>query len=713
MPRTEAEIFSELSQLCHTAGFAHVIALLCFRDNMVGFSDELTAKNIAAMHSPERLIRTEISTLIGLLIQEQISLEVPTPSALMNHTKQTETLLGELHEALSRPMRESVLRAIETKSEENPFRSGDVLREPIFYGAESAYSFQYLDLAAKRYRPDRSWLIAKKGFDPEQAQKVISAIGELHEQKLNRIIGAIPEILPDSQTILRAFTHDIQEIAETAQLSAIETKSVLEAFSVSSLPTNENFEALSDFNLANACPLIRVSEGSYLLFQYASLAEAFYESPFYWFAADTEYFPTATINRGKFTETFCFHRLRLAFGASNVFANVDLYEAKGKKAGEIDILVRFADRIIVVQAKSKRLTLGARKGNDGILRDDFAKSVQSSYDQAVLCAEKILQGGVTLRDSDGNEIRLARALSEIYPVCVVSDHYPALAFQAQQFLTIKKVNSILPPLVLDVFALDVMTEFLQSPLYLLSYLNRRARYHEKVHASNEMTILSYHLKRNLWVEEADYVQLTDDISADLDAALIVRRLGVPGNHTPDGILTKMQSGPLGFIIRQIETLPDPAVVNLGFLLLSLGENTCIAINRGLEQVSKLSRSDGKNHDFTVGIKEAGEGITFHCNEDTPDRAGPRLERHMAIRKYSERSNSWFGVCVSPGLKLRFGLNLHAEWQQDPAMDKLLEQLPVTGASMKAFIKSRDRKIGRNEQCPCGSGKKFKKCCLLN
>jgi len=23
-----------------------------------------------------------------------------------------------------------------------------------------------------------------------------------------------------------------------------------------------------------------------------------------------------------------------------------------------------------------------------------------------------------------------------------------------------------------------------------------------------------------------------------------------------------------------------------------------------------------------------------------------------------------------------------------------------------------KKIGRNEQCPCGSGKKYKRCCLL-
>ena len=35
------------------------------------------------------------------------------------------------------------------------------------------------------------------------------------------------------------------------------------------------------------------------------------------------------------------------------------------------------------------------------------------------------------------------------------------------------------------------------------------------------------------------------------------------------------------------------------------------------------------------------------------------------------------------------------------------RIPPTPAQMKR----RPPKVGRNEPCPCGSGKKFKKCCL--
>lgn len=40
------------------------------------------------------------------------------------------------------------------------------------------------------------------------------------------------------------------------------------------------------------------------------------------------------------------------------------------------------------------------------------------------------------------------------------------------------------------------------------------------------------------------------------------------------------------------------------------------------------------------------------------------------------------------------------------MDKRLKELQAEG-----HILSKRVKIGRNEACPCGSGKKFKKCCL--
>src|SRR5207249_8679281 len=77
----------------------------------------------------------------------------------------------------------------------------------------------------------------------------------------------------------------------------------------------------------------------------------------------------------------------------------------------------------------------------------------------------------------------------IYICSVVSDHYPALAVQGQQFLKYETTDVIQPPLVTDVFFVDVLAEMLTSPLRLLSYINRRVNYIDRVRSEEHTSEL--------------------------------------------------------------------------------------------------------------------------------------------------------------------------------------------------------------------------------
>src|SRR5262249_15014200 len=153
---------------------------------------------------------------------------------------------------------------------------------------------------------------------------------------------------------------------------------------------------------------------------------------------------------------------------------------------------------------------------------------------------------VTFVGPDGCEIPVPGRLSEVYILCVVADHYPSLHFQTRQFLRYTQTDAIQAPMVLDVFTLDAITEMLSSPLRFLSYINRRVGYTERLVATHETIILSYHLMKNLWIEEdINSVMLGDDISVDLDVAMAVRRDGVNGQRTPEGILTHLSNTTIG------------------------------------------------------------------------------------------------------------------------------------------------------------------------
>lgn len=172
--REEQEIFDDLAKICASPGYAHAIAYLCFRDNMVGYEGEMTAEDMQHLFSMDRLVRTEISTLIGLLIKGKINYSLPTPVVMQNYLEKTEALLQEMHNSMS------------AKLAENPLTSGAALREPIFYGGESAYTFQYRDLAIKKYANDDAWLITNKGFSIQQASNVVRAVSEIQNKKQPR-----------------------------------------------------------------------------------------------------------------------------------------------------------------------------------------------------------------------------------------------------------------------------------------------------------------------------------------------------------------------------------------------------------------------------------------------------------------------------------------------------------------------------------------------
>jgi hypothetical protein len=290
-------------------------------------------------------------------------------------------------------------------------------------------------------------------------------------------------------------------------------------------------------------------------------------------------------------------------------------------------------------------------------------------------------------------------------VSIVADHYPALAFQARQFLRANPNERIAAPLVTDVFALDEITEMLTSPLRLVSYLSLRARFGDKLMMTHEHSVLSFHLKRNLWLKsEIGGVLLEDDISTELDIAMAARRDGVPGAATPDGILTRFEGTHFAQIIAGLEDQPAPVAIDLGLMLLELGEDTVRALNQYIDRILALTAADGQLHDATIGV--GASGLTIHCSQLNRREAETRLRHHCEKRKYLAKADSWFGLALAPDGSIRFFAELVGPWKFDPAMEELFRS-----PSSSHPLNAEGRKIGRNDPCPCGSGKKHKRCCL--
>ena len=707
--RTEEAIFEELGALCTQEGYIHALTIICYQNNFVSFDDALTTDVLAKIYDKENLIRSEITTLIGLMMRAPIDFSIPSVSDTHQFLARTVSILNELHQAIIASAKDSISHDGASLTDD-VFASPEALREMIFYSAESAYTHQYRDIAPQKYSDDSEWLLLNGGIKLDVGYDVCRSILKIVDRKMRETIEHSMDIPLEQWTLLPGFVLSCQELARETKHPIEDVRAFVDAFTLAHDHRNPSFRTLQDFNEAYAYPFIRKSSDEVILLQYYGLVEAVYDSPFYWMCSDQDYTETAFRNRGMFTESFSFERLSLVFNRGQVYRNI-IIRKFGDIAGEIDVFVAFGDRAIVLQAKSKRLRLEARKGNIQLLQEDFQKAVQDAVDQAYDCAALLADPSITLCTTDDREIQLtAHPLKKIYPITVVSDHYPSLAYQAKHFLNRRRVLNVAPPLITDVFALDSITEMLNSPLRVLSYLELHERHGDKLFVNHEQTLLSLHLKQNLWVgDDTDLVFVNDDVALTLDVAMSVRRDGVDGQAVPDGILTQFRGTHFEKIVSHMEFKDESAAVAMGFFLLEMNEDAIVELNRNIDQLLDRTAADGDFHNFSIGFSDPAAGLTVYCGPVVDPAADLMLGQHCKFRKYCGKADRWLGLRLSPDGSILDMLALESDWKYDLRLERAAKRW----LTPKRGKRGRSHKLGRNDLCPCGSGKKYKRCCLHN
>lgn len=392
------------------------------------------------------------------------------------------------------------------------------------------------------------------------------------------------------------------------------------------------------------------------------------------------------------------------FGHEKVYQNVDIYCGK-KRLGEIDVLVVYANHAFVVQAKSKSLCLSSWDGNEAQLKKDFDGFVKSASEQAFDCSDYLLNKNNKLTLSNKSELQISRNFSNVYPLCVNSESFPALSFQVLQKLNANSNDIISKPFIMDLFLFDVIVEMLDTPLYLISYINRRLSYDKSIFSNHEMNVLAYHLKCNLWLDDAySMMCIGDEVCADLEAFLLARHNGFNAPNKPDGILTTFENTFFSSLISQINNSNDHNYLQLGLTLLKSSSKTIELINKLVEKAVCISLNDYKPHNAVVSLNENLEGIIIHCSNEVEYLPKKSLISHCQNRKYASKFKVFFGVCINSSKQLRFIEVLDYPLSYNYKLKQKVKN------NIRNKIKQLNLKTKRNEPCPCHSGLKYKKCC---
>jgi SEC-C motif len=695
-------VVEKIEALTREPGFIYTLALILMRDVF------LFPEDIADINPHEHLNMQELTFLIGLLVKDRVDFTLPTEDESSKRFETTYLLFEELHRKYNEPFLDHLSRNItnglgkETPKENyrRIFGSGLTASEPIFYSATGAYDFQYLEFAVAKYRNDARWISEHVGLSVEEMANIARELKRLQELKFNEL----PTVPPgDFSGMCRAglsvFCFEEQDIGQFGTAAA----AFLRMFALTPGTANAKLQRPGQFNELQSKPLIRLPDSRYFLPIGFDLSEAIYEGPFYWMNTDKSYSATALLNRGNFAEAMTAEFLRSVFGTGSVHTDVEVRERKGRNVTDIDVLAIAGNKAVIAQVKSKRLTELAKLGEEERLVADFGLAVQEAYDQGLLCRKAVIDHENKLFVG-GVELRLQEAIDEAYILCVTLDYYPAITHQVDVYL--RKAPADPFPVALSIFDLDVIAFYLHDPFEFMYYLRQRTSLSDYFKADSEMTLLGHHLRHKLFKSGSASMEILDASYGRLiDANFQVMRGSVPRTAAADKLYAKWQNEDFKRLINQAKSTGDPRFADVVFFLYDLAGKGADDLIEILRLTKRKANADQKPHDARAVFKESKSGVTVLVEPRSPALLRRKLLPLARVAKYKSKADVWLALgCVATSENVVDAIAFAKyEWRPDSELER------VASHFQGRLMRPSGRKIGRNEACPCDSGKKFKHC----
>ena len=705
--RTVSEVLTELGRLACEPGFIYALAHAAARDTFIA---------PAPLRSPyERLSVKELTLITGLLSMQAFSAEsIPDGETLAAQVEQLYSQLRKLHDVVAQPMTDGTLARLAARlsadSDESEVpevrRCAIEMVEAFFYVGTGAYDFQYLDLALEKYRYDSEWLNRNVGLSIELMRNAAEELRRLREMRFRAYLRATThEEECESALAVFSFTrNDLRQLSDD-QFDTFIDKFAVTPGVVGHRPTN-----LGAVNELEFKPIMRLGQNDFFMPVGFKLAEAIYESPFFWTVSDEDYEDRVAENRGRATEEIAARLLSPVFG-ERLYTNAVVLDGT-TVVHEIDVLAFAGNRALAIQAKSKRLTVLSRQGDDRQLEKDFSQAVQQAYEQGLTSRRLLLGREHDLIDGDGNPIDLPESIEDAYVICLTLDHFPALTGMLNAYL--KKQPSAPWPVAMSVFDLDMLATYLSDPFEFTHYIYQRVRWSEQILGSCEASYVAWYLQEGLALpKKVDSALLTEPMPGLIDAdfptirgrnQLLTELLGTDSlNNTTGELKNRWGNSKLEPFIDFLKNSSDPQATDALFMLFDLRQDVLNCVLRKIEEAMRGCELTSMISYCSI-LLEHGSGISFICSPDpeSPSILEDIVRNHASVCKYRYKASKWLGLGAVPTPTLSLAY-VREPWEPDPELDELAREFFHTGAKQV--------KPGRHQPCWCGSGRKYKRCHL--
>lgn len=689
-PREIVEIFNDLRVLAQSEGALHGISKIFYRDWVlaVDMQEGKVIDDAEKRWSTSKLNNNELMLLLGLMVRSDNNRTFSVLPKNDEFSATADKLLREFHDRIIENVRANVdLRNPDSVQKNEAF--GPLSQEAIYYGADGFYLHQFERLAKQRYREDGDWLLGNIGVSIRPMLEIARFIVD----RMTHQITAATHIAKESDDVCAG---DLTSSLLVSKNSLIEkfgqkAKAFIAKFSLPAIGSNADFASPFDINQVNFSPLIDIGEFLYVSSQYRLVA-AIYESPFYWMLRDKSYRDTAAKHRGEFLEDTAVHELSAVFGKENVFKNVIIRRNRKEIAGEADVLVSYGEFVIVVQAKSKRVTQEARAGDVGALKADFESAIQAPYRQAYEFSE-LIQGGSECELANG-EIRKFPPTVRAFPLVLLSDQFPAITFLSH-FMLERKAG--IAPVIWDLGILGTVTAILPTPIEFLFYLKSRADTFETIHSDSEFNILGYHLLQKLVLpSDADWMMIDRDFAGAIDDFMIMRDMKVEAAR-PLGVLERIEVPVISDLLKALKTAPP----ELASVVIDLYDFSSAMLEELSKTIRSIREEVGKGKAFkSFSVLSASGGLTYLVCSNFDSRVTIAAEAIGKKHKYDNKCDRWYVVVdsIQTTRPIDALLPILGKWEEDEDLATMSDRVgAMFGSRRHDFVVGEDSKKTGQDQ----------------
>lgn len=688
-PRSHDEIFADLRTLAQRPGALHEISKLVYRDWVItiDMKEGRITDDPSSRWSSAKLNKNELLLLLGLTVQCERDDTYSVLSDVEDFAVRADLLLREFHDRVLRDCAPAFCKDTQ-QFIERPEGIGLIAREAIYYGADSFYFHQLSRFSRLRYREDATWLLQNAGlsirpmvdiamFIAKRINQNMTEVGFLRKQGREMHSGDLTNSLLISKSDLR------DKFGQKAD-------AFLAKFSTPASGSNKGFVNPFAVNVVAIAPLIDIGEYLYVPNQYR-LSEALYESPFYWMLADKSYCDVAAQHRGAYLEQAAAHVFTKVFGEANVHENVMIREGSKKIAGEVDVLVVYGEFVLIVQAKSKRITQAARAGNAEALKNDFESAISEPYRQAMECLRLICSGAECVTKQ--GKLLNFKYPPRPFPVVILSDSFPASTFLSGVML---ESGGAIAPVIWDLGVLDAVARILPTPIELIFYLKSRAEVFEKVYSDSEYNFLGYHIKAKLAIsDDFDRVMLDRDFATVVDDYMIAADVGIEAQR-PLGILERLKIPIVSELLAQLKNA-DPQLASVVVDLYDFSSAALEDLSAGIISLRKeIVRTRKAIKALSIPTRTGGLTYAVALERDAITREAARAIG--AKHKYDTCSDRWYVIldCVKTNNVIDGLLPLVWQWKENDAEAKQSSEVSLLFKSSKQLrVVGQASKTGSN------------------